>query len=42
MEKIKCPKCNADIDVSIENAIDAEGEVFMCPNCGFDLRFTQK
>ena len=42
MEKIKCPKCNADVVISIEKAIDTEGEVFMCPNCGFDLRFAQK
>ena len=40
MIKIKCPKCNTEVEINISKAVDENGEVFMCPNCGFKLRYT--
>lgn len=42
MLKVKCPKCNADVVIDIAKAIDENGEVFKCPNCGWDLRYVDK
>lgn len=39
---IKCIKCNNEIQIDIAKAIDDQGEVFRCPNCGFIFRFTDK
>ena len=39
MIKIKCPKCKYEIDINISNAIDENGEVFSCLNCGYSFRY---
>ena len=39
MKVIKCPKCNSDIEINIANAIDEEGEVFLCKNCLNKFRY---
>jgi uncharacterized protein YbaR (Trm112 family) len=39
---IKCPKCQHDVEINIANAIDENGEVFLCPNCGMKFRYTDK
>jgi predicted RNA-binding Zn-ribbon protein involved in translation (DUF1610 family) len=39
MLKVKCPKCGGDVIIDISKAVDSEGEVFKCPNCGWDLRY---
>ena len=42
MTIIKCPKCNAALQINIANAIDENGEVFECPKCGYAIRYTPK
>jgi len=42
MVVIKCPKCHNDVEINIANAIDEDGEVFRCPNCGMNFRYTDK
>ena len=42
MEKIKCFNCGNDITVNIANAIDEEGEEFICPHCKQTFRYTHK
>ena len=39
---IKCPKCQEDITLDIANSVSDDGEVFMCPHCGWKLRYTEK
>lgn len=39
---IKCPKCHSDIEINIANAVDENGEVFRCSNCGWYSRYTKK
>lgn len=38
---IKCPKCGADVQINIANAVDEEGEVFACPECMYKMRYTE-
>lgn len=38
MIKIKCPKCKQEININISNAVDENGEIFMC-NCGYKFRY---
>ena len=42
MKEIKCPTCGAPIKIDIAKAIDMEGEVFICKNCGKTIRYTDK
>lgn len=37
MESAKCPKCDTIFSVDIKKALDQHGEVFKCPNCGFEI-----
>lgn len=39
---MKCINCNNDVEIDIAKAIDEEGEVFHCPNCGFIFSYTDK
>ena len=39
---IKCPTCKKDVEINIAKAIDEEGEVFRCQNCGQVFRYTDK
>lgn len=39
---IKCLECNTYITIDIANAMDEEGEVFKCPQCGFVFRYTER
>ena len=42
MIKIQCPKCKNEVEINIANAIDENGEVFRCKNCGQIFRYTNK
>lgn len=42
MEKVKCVKCGSENEIDISKAIDENGEVFICPNCGQKFRYTHK
>lgn len=42
MKHIKCVNCGNDVEISIAKAIDEEGEVFMCSNCGFIFSYMDK
>lgn len=39
---IICPKCGNHFSVTITDAVDEHGEVFICPNCRYLLRYTLK
>lgn len=39
---IKCVNCGNDTEINIAKAIDENGEVFICPNCGKTFRYTDK
>ena len=39
MKIIKCPKCNAALQINIAKATDEHGEIFRCPRCGYFLRY---
>lgn len=39
---VPCPKCKADVEIDLANAIDEFGEVYRCPKCGFHFRFADK
>ena len=36
---INCPKCKQEMEITISNAIDEEGEVFKCEHCGWLFRY---
>lgn len=42
MERVKCVRCGAEVEINIAHAKDEEGEVFGCPNCGLDFRYAKK
>jgi predicted RNA-binding Zn-ribbon protein involved in translation (DUF1610 family) len=42
MIKIKCPKCEAEVEINISKAIDEHGEVFKCPKCKYEFRYATK
>lgn len=42
MKKVKCIRCGTEVEINIINAIDEEGEVFKCPNCGQVFRYAEK
>lgn len=35
MKQIQCPKCKSLVNINIGEAIDENGEIFRCKNCGF-------
>ena len=39
---ITCLKCGSSVEINIARAVDEEGEVFVCPNCHFHMRYTEK
>lgn len=39
---VQCPKCKADVKIDISDAIDENGEIYICPKCGYQFRFTNK
>lgn len=41
LKTIKCPKCGADVCIDIAHAADEEGEVFVCPECKWHMRYTE-
>ena len=42
MKSVKCLECGNDVMINIANAQDENGEVYMCPECGFKFRYTDK
>lgn len=40
--KIKCPKCGKETSFKLNEAIDEEGEVFICNHCKWPFRYTKK
>ena len=42
MTKVNCPKCGTEVEIDIRKAIDENGEVFVCPNCEYPFRYTEK
>ena len=42
MDIVKCPKCNADVEINIVNSLTDDGEVFKCPKCGYKFRYVNK
>lgn len=37
--KIVCPKCGEPQWIDISNAIDEDGETFLCPHCKWKFRY---
>ena len=33
MHLINCPHCNKQVQIILSNALDEEGETYMCPEC---------
>ena len=42
MKKVKCVKCGNEVEINIANAVDFNGEVYVCPECGYKFRFVDK
>lgn len=42
MDIIKCPKCHEDVEIDIAHSVTDDGEVFACPNCGFQFRYVER
>ena len=42
MKKVKCVKCGTEVEINIANAVDFNGEVYVCPECGYKFRFVDK
>ena len=42
MDTIQCINCGKEIKLDISSALDENGEVFKCPNCGQIFRYTNK
>jgi len=42
LSTIICPKCGNSFSVTISDAIDEHGEVYMCPNCKWKLRYVDE
>ena len=41
MKHVKCVRCGNDVVIDIAHAIDEDGEVFRCKNCGFQFRYAR-
>lgn len=42
MNTIKCPVCDNIINTNINNAIDEDGEVFICSKCKNKIRYVNR
>lgn len=42
MIKMKCPKCQQEIEINITKAVDEEGEIFRCSYCNCEFRYVDK
>lgn len=42
MKQVKCVNCGGQVTIDIAKAIDENGEVFVCPHCGFKFRYCDK
>ena len=42
MKQVKCVNCGKDVTIDIAKAVDEEGEVFICPNCGLKFRYVDE
>ena len=42
MTVITCPKCNEEFTINIAQSISDDGEVFMCPNCKWKVRYVRE
>jgi len=42
MITVKCPVCNTEVEINIANAMDENGEVYLCSNCKKYFRYTDK
>ena len=42
MDVIKCPKCQEDVTINISESISEDGEVFICPKCGYKFRYVKE
>lgn len=40
--KINCPKCHEETEFFLNEALDENGEVYKCKNCGYLFRYTKK
>ena len=40
--RIKCPKCGKETEFTISDAVDDNGEVFRCKDCGYYFRYKLK
>jgi predicted RNA-binding Zn-ribbon protein involved in translation (DUF1610 family) len=36
---MNCPKCKEEVPLDVWKAIDEDGEVYLCPHCGWKFRF---
>lgn len=41
-KKIVCPKCNQEFEITISNAVDEDGEVYICPKCHWAIRYVSE
>ena len=41
-ERVRCPHCNADVDLFMNDAIVDQGIVTTCVSCGHDTLYVQK
>ena len=39
---IECPKCKGEVPLDVRKAIDEEGEVYLCPHCKWQFRYTPR
>ena len=42
MDIVKCAKCKEDVTLDYVNAVTDDGEVWMCPKCGYKFRYVTK
>ena len=42
MTKVNCPKCNGEVELDVRKTVDENGEVFVCPHCGYPFRYAEK
>ena len=40
MKIILCPSCKKENKIDISNAIDTEGEIFMCCHCNYKFYYS--
>lgn len=40
--KINCPKCYKETEFFLNEAVDENGEIYVCKNCGYKFRFVEK